>query len=58
VTLLGTPLAADKPTLAKRLKKAGYQTAVFGKRYPRYADGVTPVLAMPESHVPDGTRAG
>jgi len=23
-----------------------------------YADGVTPVLAMPESHVPDGTRAG
>jgi len=23
-----------------------------------YADGVTPVLAMPESPVPDGTRAG
>jgi tRNA-binding protein len=23
-----------------------------------YADGLTPVLAMPESHVPDGTRAG
>ena len=23
-----------------------------------YADGITPVLAMPESHVPDGTRAG
>ena len=23
-----------------------------------YADGITPVLAMPESSVPDGTRAG
>jgi tRNA-binding EMAP/Myf-like protein len=23
-----------------------------------YADGVTPVLAMPEKPVPDGTRAG
>ncbi len=23
-----------------------------------YADGVTPVLAVPESPVPDGTRAG
>jgi len=23
-----------------------------------YADGITPVLAMPESAVPDGTRAG
>jgi tRNA-binding EMAP/Myf-like protein len=23
-----------------------------------YADGVTPVLAMPESAVPNGTRAG
>jgi tRNA-binding protein len=23
-----------------------------------YADGVTPVLAIPESRVPDGTRAG
>jgi tRNA-binding EMAP/Myf-like protein len=23
-----------------------------------YADGVTPVLATPESPVPDGTRAG
>jgi tRNA-binding protein len=23
-----------------------------------YADGVVPVLAMPEGHVPDGTRAG
>jgi tRNA-binding EMAP/Myf-like protein len=23
-----------------------------------YADGITPVLAMPETHVPDGTRAG
>ncbi|MGA3092633.1 MAG: hypothetical protein ABSD75_28875 [Terriglobales bacterium] len=23
-----------------------------------YADGVTPVLALPESRVPDGTRAG
>jgi tRNA-binding EMAP/Myf-like protein len=23
-----------------------------------YADGITPVLAVPESAVPDGTRAG
>jgi len=23
-----------------------------------YLDGITPVLAMPEVHVPDGTRAG
>ncbi len=23
-----------------------------------YADGILPVLAVPESHVPDGTRAG
>jgi tRNA-binding protein len=23
-----------------------------------YADGITPVLALPEQHVPDGTRAG
>jgi tRNA-binding protein len=23
-----------------------------------YADGITPVLAMPEARVPDGTRAG
>jgi tRNA-binding protein len=23
-----------------------------------YLDGITPVLAMPETHVPDGTRAG
>src|ERR1035437_8925048 len=33
VTLLGTPLAEDKPTLAKQFKKAGYQTAVFGKMH-------------------------
>jgi tRNA-binding protein len=23
-----------------------------------YADGITPVLAVPETHVPDGSRAG
>jgi len=23
-----------------------------------YSDGITPVLAIPEAHVPDGTRAG
>jgi tRNA-binding protein len=23
-----------------------------------YVDGITPVLAVPETHVPDGTRAG
>ena len=33
VTLLGTRLAADKPTLAKQFKKAGYRTAVFGKMH-------------------------
>ncbi len=33
VTVLQTPLAADKPTLARLLKRAGYQTAVFGKMH-------------------------
>ncbi len=33
VTLLRTPLATDKPTVAKQLKSAGYQTAVFGKMH-------------------------
>jgi choline-sulfatase len=33
VTVLATPLAIDKPTLAKQFKKAGYQTAVFGKMH-------------------------
>src|SRR5579883_1887407 len=33
VTRLPTPLAADKPTLARQLKKAGYATAVFGKMH-------------------------
>ncbi len=33
VTVLTTPLAADKPTLARQFKKAGYQTAVFGKMH-------------------------
>ena len=33
VTVLSTPLAADKPTLAKQFKKVGYQTAVFGKMH-------------------------
>jgi arylsulfatase A-like enzyme len=33
VTVLGTPLAPDKPTLAKQFQKAGYQTAVFGKMH-------------------------
>ena len=23
-----------------------------------YSDGISPVLAVPETHVPDGTRAG
>jgi choline-sulfatase len=31
--VLGTPLAADKPTLAKQFQRAGYQTAVFGKMH-------------------------
>lgn len=33
VTVLGTPLADDKPNLAKQLASAGYQTAVFGKMH-------------------------
>jgi choline-sulfatase len=33
VTLLGTPLSPDKPTLAKQFRRAGYQTAVFGKMH-------------------------
>jgi arylsulfatase A-like enzyme len=33
VTVLATPLPVDKPTLAKQFRKAGYQTAVFGKMH-------------------------
>ena len=33
VTVLQTPLGEDKPTLAKQLKSAGYQTAVIGKMH-------------------------
>ena len=33
VTVLSTPLQANKPTLAKQFKKAGYRTAVFGKMH-------------------------
>jgi choline-sulfatase len=33
VTVLKTPLAGEKPTIAKQLKRAGYQTAVFGKMH-------------------------
>jgi arylsulfatase A-like enzyme len=33
VTVLSTPLSQDRPTLAKQFKKAGYQTAVFGKMH-------------------------
>src|SRR5579885_888974 len=33
VTRLPTPLAQDKPTLAKQFLKAGYKTAVFGKMH-------------------------
>lgn len=33
VTVLTTPLAQDKPTLAKQFKLAGYSTAVFGKMH-------------------------
>jgi choline-sulfatase len=33
VTRLPTPLAPDKPTLAKQFKAAGYATAVFGKMH-------------------------
>jgi choline-sulfatase len=33
VTRLPTPLAEDKPTLARQFQKAGYTTAVFGKMH-------------------------
>src|SRR5215467_4702836 len=33
VTVLSTPLAEDKPTIAKQLHQAGYRTAVFGKMH-------------------------
>ncbi len=33
VTVLSTPLAEQKPTIAKQLKQAGYNTAVFGKMH-------------------------
>jgi choline-sulfatase len=33
VTVLKTPLAADKPTVAKQLKAAGYRTGVIGKMH-------------------------
>ena len=33
VTLLGTPLALGKPTLARQFQHAGYRTAVFGKMH-------------------------
>src|SRR5215472_11272912 len=33
VTVLKTPLAEDKPTVAKQLRGAGYHTAVFGKMH-------------------------
>lgn len=33
VTRLPTPLAEDKPTIAKQLRQAGYRTAVFGKMH-------------------------
>ena len=33
VTVLKTPLAEDKPTLARQLRGAGYHTAVFGKMH-------------------------
>jgi choline-sulfatase len=33
VTRLPTPLAPDKPTLARQFKTAGYTTAVFGKMH-------------------------
>lgn len=33
VTVLGTPLAEDSPTLARQLGASGYQPAVFGKMH-------------------------
>ncbi|HVT91918.1 MAG TPA: sulfatase-like hydrolase/transferase [Bryobacteraceae bacterium] len=33
VTRLMTPLADDKPTIARQLRSAGYKTAVFGKMH-------------------------
>jgi choline-sulfatase len=33
VTVLRTPLAEDKPTIARQLRQAGYHTAAFGKMH-------------------------
>lgn len=33
VTVLGTPLAEDKPTLARQLSASGYKPAVYGKMH-------------------------
>jgi choline-sulfatase len=33
VSVLKTPLAEDKPTIAKHLRQAGYRTSVFGKMH-------------------------
>jgi choline-sulfatase len=33
VTLLATPLASDKPTLARQFRQAKYRTSVFGKMH-------------------------
>ncbi len=33
VTVLSTPLALDKPTLARQFRQAGYNTAIFGKMH-------------------------
>jgi choline-sulfatase len=38
VTRLPTPLAADRPTLARMFRAAGYETAVFGKMHFNRAD--------------------
>ncbi|MGJ5813506.1 sulfatase family protein [Paludibaculum fermentans] len=73
VTVLGTPLSTDKPTLAKQLRKVGYRTAVFGKmHFNRAAEpglhGFDTVWTedvidrewrrqVPSTPLPEGTRA-
>ena len=48
VTRLPTPLALDKPTLAKQFQAAGYGTAVFGKMHLNRAAAPGPLRLRPD----------
>lgn len=58
VTRLPTPLAPDKPTIAKQLKKAGYATAVFGKMHWNRPKGETFQAGLHGFDIPLADQAG